>query len=108
MTPLRGALPNVFGAGDENTDVSNHCTPDPIPPSTVGVPLTSGRCVLSGAFNVALDIVMPIGDPVWYWKMPLTCQPPRIWLATPSRSHFRSGPHGSCTRKLSASECNRS
>ena len=46
-------LPNVFGAGDENTDVSNQSAPGPTAPSTAGVPVTSGRCVLPGALSVA-------------------------------------------------------
>src|SRR4051812_9966061 len=77
-TPLRGELPNVFAAGDANTDVSNQSAPGPTAPITFGVPFTSGRWVLPGAFSVAFDIVMPIGDPDCAATMPLTCHPPRI------------------------------
>src|SRR5215471_20305304 len=94
-TPLRAELPKVLGAGDENTDVSNQSAPGPTAPRTAGVPLTSGRCVLPGAFNVAFDIVMPIGEPDCAWKIPLSCQPPRICAHAPSCSHRRSGPNGS-------------
>ena len=51
--PLRSTLPHVFCAGAENTDVSNHWLPGPMPPSTFGVPVASGRCGLPGARSVA-------------------------------------------------------
>src|SRR5206468_6323026 len=38
-TPFLAAFPNVLAAGDENTDVSNQRLPDPMPPSTAGVPV---------------------------------------------------------------------
>ena len=51
--------------GAWKTDVSNQSCPGPTAPSTAGVPLTFGRCVLPGAFSVALLIVIAIGDPDW-------------------------------------------
>ena len=86
-TPFLAAFPNVLAAGDENTDVSNQRLPDPMPPSTAGVPVTSGRCVLPGALSVAALAVMLMGEPDCAEKMPLTCQPPSTWLSGPSRSH---------------------
>src|SRR6185295_2812078 len=78
-TPLRSELPNVFGAGDENTDGSNQSAPGPTAPSTAGVPLTSGRCVLPGALSVAALIVMAIGDPDCAEIILLIRQPPSTW-----------------------------
>jgi len=65
-------------AGELNTEVSNHNAFGPTAPSTAGSPVWFGRCVLPGAFRLALDIVMPIGDPDCAEKIPLNCQPPRI------------------------------
>src|SRR5262245_15678255 len=94
-TALRAADPNVSAAGGEKTDVSNQSWPGPALPNTVGVPLTFGRCVLPGAWRLVPSAVKLIGRPDCAVKNPLTCQPPRMWLATPSCSHRLLGPAGS-------------
>src|SRR3977135_2679548 len=67
-TPFLNALPNVLFAGELNTEVSNQKRPGPGAPSTAGVPVTFGRCVLPGALRLAADIEMPIGAPDWALK----------------------------------------
>src|SRR4030095_13888736 len=60
---LRPRLPKVFAAGNEKTDVSNHWLPAPMPPTTFGVPLASGRCVFPGARRLAACAVEVVGRP---------------------------------------------
>ena len=74
-------------AGDENTDVSNHSAPGPMPPSTCRRPAdVRALRVARRVERRRCDIVMPIGDPDCAEKMPLTCQPPRIVAAAARRA----------------------
>src|ERR1041385_5235033 len=93
--PRRSTLPHVFAGAAENTDVSNQRLFEPIPPSTAGVPVTFGVCVLPEAFRVALLAVKSIGVPEMAENTPVTCQSPSARPSTPSFSHVPWGPHGS-------------
>src|SRR5687768_12979605 len=101
-SPRRSTLPHVFAAGAENTDVSNHSSPDPMPPSTLGLPEASGVCELPGARRFVALAVKSIGVPEIAENTPVTCQSPNTLPAMPSCSHLPSGPHGSRYRKLFA------
>ena len=92
---LRTAIAHVLLAGAENTEVSNQSSPEPIPPSTFGVPVAFGVFVLPGARSPAAFAVKSIGVPEMADTTPVTCQSPTTLPRAPSRIHLPSGPHGS-------------
>src|SRR5262245_35002730 len=104
-SPWRSTLPHVLGAAAEKTDVSNHRLFEPIPPSTAGVPVAFGVCVLPLAFRLALLAVKSIGVPEIAEKTPVICQSPSTLPTVPSLSQCPSGPHGSRYTKLLLKLC---
>src|SRR5688572_2828493 len=103
--PRRSTVPHVFAAGAENTEVSNHGSVEPMPPSTFGLPLALGVWLLPGARKFADDAVKSIGVPEIAENTPVTCQSPSTFESAPSCSHLPSGPIGRTYRKLFAKLC---
>src|SRR5262245_39375120 len=96
----RFTLPHVPAAGAEKTDVSNQSAFAPMPPSTLGVSVTFGVWEFPGARRPEALAVKLIGMPEVAENRPVICQSPSTLPATPSRSHFPSGPSGSIYTKL--------
>src|SRR5687767_5231354 len=103
--PRRSTVPHVFAAGAENTEVSNHKSVEPMPPSTFGLPLAFGVWLLPGARKLADAAVKSIGVPEIAENTPVTCQSPNTLERGPSCSHRPSGPVGRRYRKLFAKLC---
>src|SRR4051794_22933682 len=82
----RPALPIVYCAGNENTEVSNQWSSDCVP--VMGSPLTFGAERLLPHTQV---FVARAGDklgPLWNVVIPLNSQPPIMFARTPFDSHL--------------------
>src|SRR3954454_10923529 len=81
----RPALPIVYCAGNENTEVSNQFPSDCDP--VIGFPLTFGAERLFPQTQVFVARPGESVGPLWKVVMPLNSQPPIAWARTPWVSH---------------------
>src|SRR5262245_7698938 len=77
---IRGVLPKVNGALNENTDVSKYRSSRSVTcPLRVGfVPFQFGRCV-PAKLPLPFPPLTCSGNPLWKVVFPLICQPPIIF-----------------------------
>src|SRR3954468_17074959 len=88
----RPALPIVYCAGNENTEVSNQWSSDWDP--VIGFLLTFGAERLLPHTHVFAARVGDRLGPLWNVVIPLNSQPPMMLARMPFDSHFRPGPNG--------------